>query len=614
LTSVRNIFSVHTLALLIAAIAWNLLACSEAFSEDVKTAAGGDTTQFICPENISTYTDINECSALIGSNLNVLFLAGEFKKLSWEISGATLDESPKTGIDNLNSYSFNEGTSVVTYTGTDHQNRIFTCSFTVLVSDNQVPRLEQSPQDITVSASQSDCAAFIEWDAPLVIDNCTPSNQMLVNSSHQSGSLFPVGITEVSYEINDGLDYNSIEFSFLVTVVDNEFPELYAPANLSVKCGEAVPDAYTNWRQFKRAGGTVFDNCKIDYRSFKYVSQTRDNTSCPLTITRTYSIADENVNVREVAHYLFVESEVIENEIQEPVVLKSGTGTAASVTYSKTEVSCFGGNDGSADLTISGVSGTLSITWSASNGGSGYVQGNEDQNTLTAGDYSVDVTDDNGTQTINFSGTEPAILNATMNSAMISCNGANDGSITVSSPTGGYGTYEYRINSGSWQASGNFTNLSPNTYSVEIRDAANTSCTVTLGNENITEPAILNATVNSVMITCNGANDGTITVSSPTGGYGTYEYRINSGSWQASGNFINLSPNTYSVEIRDAANTSCTVSFGNENITEPAVLNATVNSAMITCNGANDGTISVSSPTGGYGTYEYRINSKQQVR
>ena len=52
----------------------------------------------------------------------------------------------------------------------------------------------------------------------------------------------------------------------------------------------------------------------------------------------------------------------------------------------------------------------------------------------------------------------------------------------------------------------------------------------------ITEPAIISANVTSSNITCNGANNGTITVSSPTGGYGTYEYSINGGAgWQATG-------------------------------------------------------------------------------
>ena len=111
-------------------------------------------------------------------------------------------------------------------------------------------------------------------------------------------------------------------------------------------------------------------------------------------------------------------------------------------------------------------------------------------------------------------------------------------------------------------------------------------------------------------VTCFGANDGTITISSPTGGYGTYEYSTNGGgAWQASGNFINLILGTYNVQIRDAAHTGCVIVINPALvITEPAVLNATVTPTMVTCFGANDGMITITAATGGYGTYQYSKN------
>ncbi len=86
--------------------------------------------------------------------------------------------------------------------------------------------------------------------------------------------------------------------------------------------------------------------------------------------------------------------------------------------------------------------------------------------------------------------------------------------------------------------------LQPTMY--RIRDAANTACVIVLnGTLQITEPAVLNANVNSTNVTCFGANDGTITITSPTGGYGTYDYSINGGTtWQASGTFTALTPAT----------------------------------------------------------------------
>ncbi len=148
--------------------------------------------------------------------------------------------------------------------------------------------------------------------------------------------------------------------------------------------------------------------------------------------------------------------------------------------------------------------------------------------------------------------TQPAVLNAVVTPTMVTCNGANDGIITITAPTGGYGTYEYSINGGtSWQASGTFTGLAPAIYDVRIRDAANTACVIVLNpGLTITEPAVLNAVVTSANVTCFGANNGAISITSPTGGYGTYEYSNNGGAtWQASGTFS--SPDSRFIQCTD---------------------------------------------------------------
>src|SRR5664279_2762570 len=205
--------------------------------------------------------------------------------------------------------------------------------------------------------------------------------------------------------------------------------------------------------------------------------------------------------------------------------------------------------------------------------------------------------------------TEPPVLAATVAKTDVTCASAGDGTITVSAPTGGYGTYQYSVNGGtSWQASGNFTALIPGFYNVQIRDAAHTSCVVILnGSLQITQPAPLSANLAKTNVTCNGASDGTITLSSPTGGYGTYEYSINGGtSWQASGSYSGLAPASYNVQVRDAAHITCvTVLNPALVITQPLVMTAVVTPTMVSCNGANNGIITITAPAGGYGTYQY---------
>jgi hypothetical protein len=213
--------------------------------------------------------------------------------------------------------------------------------------------------------------------------------------------------------------------------------------------------------------------------------------------------------------------------------------------------------------------------------------------------------------------TQPDVLSATIGSTAVTCYGSNDGTITITNPAGGYGTYEYTINGAiAWQVSGTFTGLAPGYYNVQIRDAAYAGCVVILNSSlRITEPAILAALVNQTNITCNGSNDGTITISGATGGYGTYEYTINGGTtWSGSGNFTNLLPGNYDVRIRDAAHPACYIILNSQlAITQPAVLNATVTGIDVTCIGATDGRIQITSPSGGSGSYLYSINGGTSV-
>ncbi|QIA06264.1 PKD-like domain-containing protein [Draconibacterium halophilum] len=287
-----------------------------------------DDSTAICPDDITTYTDLNSCVAVISTGLNINDPNNIISSLTWEMTGANEASSNSSGINQLNSYSFNEGTTVITYRGATLYNNSIYCTFTVTVSDNQVPRLENPQEDITVTADAGDCYAFVNWAEPVVSDNCASPGQILITASHEPGNSFPVGTTEVSYSINDGIEYNNLEHSFTVTVVDEELPELFAPHAITLDCGDAIPDAFTNWQQFYDAGGMAVDNCNIDFGSFKYEGQESSGIRCPYTITRTYSIADGEGNVAEVEHLIYVgEGE----EEEAPVVLKSGMADYTTV-------------------------------------------------------------------------------------------------------------------------------------------------------------------------------------------------------------------------------------------------------------------------------------------
>jgi len=209
--------------------------------------------QIECPEDISTYTDINECTADIINSLKLNVTSGTLSSLTWTMTGANVDASPRSGINQIESYVFNEGTTTVTYTAKDKFRNTINCTITVIISDNQVPKLASAPENITVTSEDNECGALVSWIEPEVVDNCTPSYQILKSSSHVSGSFFPLGTTKVTYILDDGMATTNVTYSFTVTVTDRIEPVLTGPENLKVNCGEALPRIYSGYNEFVRA-------------------------------------------------------------------------------------------------------------------------------------------------------------------------------------------------------------------------------------------------------------------------------------------------------------------------------------------------------------------------
>ncbi|MBN2273598.1 MAG: immunoglobulin domain-containing protein, partial [Bacteroidales bacterium] len=308
------------------------------------------------------------------------------------------------------------------------------------------------------------------------------------------------------------------------------------------------------------------------------------------------------------------------------VLIFSGAGLKSqTVTFSKKDVTCFSGSDGEITMQINGGSSVYMYYYykvlhpSVIDSFGPTTNLNHTFFNLDADLYNAFVLDtvtDNvlDYNTINI--TQPAILSADVSSTNSDCFGASNGTITISSPSGGSGVYEYSINAGSsWQSTGGYTDLGPATYTVLIRDANATSCVRTLDpGLTITEPGQLNANLNSTNVTCYNKSDGTIIISSPSGGSGSYQYTINGGiSWQPSGNYTGLGPGTYNVQIRDAAAITCFRVLNNALvITQPDVLN--VNDIIITkgltCNEGSDGQLQavVSGGTTPY-TYDWYVHN-----
>jgi gliding motility-associated-like protein len=106
---------------------------------------------------------------------------------------------------------FDTGTTTITYTAVDPAGNTSTCSFNVIVRDTTVPVISGCPSDITITTAS--CESPATWTPPIVADHCTPT----LKASHQSGDIFPLGITAITYTASDDAGNTAI-CSFNVTV------------------------------------------------------------------------------------------------------------------------------------------------------------------------------------------------------------------------------------------------------------------------------------------------------------------------------------------------------------------------------------------------------------
>ncbi len=136
--------------------------------------------------------------------------------------------------------------------------------------------------------------------------------------------------------------------------------------------------------------------------------------------------------------------------------------------FNGSAISCFGAADGSLSVNVNGGTPDYSYDWS-SGANTASVTG------LSAGPISVLVTDDNGcSTTVNFNLSQPLQLSCAMiSSTDIGCNGAADGSATIT-PVGGTQPYSYSWTDGQMTATA--TGLGAGPHNVTVTDANGCSC------------------------------------------------------------------------------------------------------------------------------------------
>lgn len=272
--------------------------------------------------------------------------------------------------------------------------------------------------------------------------------------------------------------------------------------------------------------------------------------------------------------------------------------------------------NGSVSVNVTG--GTLDYTyeWSTTDG-SGLVTEEGDQSGLSAGTYTLKVTDSKGCVIEKSMTLEaPTAIVVALTKVDPTCNadnGTSDGSIDIT-VSGGSGDYTYAWTSdggtGLDESSSNQTGLGTGTYTVVVTDVHGCSETaeITLDGP---DAIIVDATTEDP--SCGNVQDGSITLATVSGGDGSFSYNWNtvngSGVTTTAQSQSELGAGTYMLTITDGS--GCSATF-NWELSAPEALVVSVDNAQDPdchpSNGPENGTITVST-TGGNGTYTYSWTS-----
>lgn len=230
------------------------------------------------------------------------------------------------------------------------------------------------------------------------------------------------------------------------------------------------------------------------------------------------------------------------------------------IAYTTTPITCYGANNASMVVTLSGGNPGYTFVWSN-------LSTSLTQTNLSAGNYTITVTDNVGcikTETIVI----PQAPVFTVNPIVfnVSCFGANNGSINLNL-TGGIAPVALTWADGS-TAGLIRNNLPPGVYSATISDG--TPCYIQRTFTIIEPlPIVLSANLTNAL-NCTNASTGAINL---TVAGGTLPYTYSWSNGQATEDLVNLTSGNYSVIVTDANGCSATAQYP---IVRPAPITITV--------------------------------------
>ncbi len=491
-----------------------------------------------------TITQPTALIATMGAPTNILCNGGATGSATVTVTGGT---APYTYAWNPNGGTGPTGTGLTagTYTVNVTDNNGCAQSATVTITQPTAITINTTTVSANCNANNGSANAIVAGGTGPYTYLWTPSNQTNATAT--------------------GLSANT----YTITVTDNNGCIQTSTAIVSNLGGETVTiGAVTNVSCFGGANGSAGTNVVGGTAPYTYAwtpSGGTGPTGTGLTAgIYTVTVTDANGCIA-----------IANVTITQPTALVSTMGVPSNIL-------CNGGT-GNATVTVTGGTGPYTYAWNP-NGGAGATGTG-----LTAGSYTVNVTDNNGcTSSATVVITEPTLLTANINATNnVSCAGGTNGSLAVSA-AGGTNPYTY-----AWTPVGGTNaianNLSAGNYTVVVTD--NNGCTATAIGA-VTQPAAITVTTTSTQTSCQ--NTGTATAT-PAGGTTPYTY-FWSPSLQTNATATALSAGTYTVTVTD--NNGCT-GTATATVTSSAFVTATMGAIVnVTCFGGSDGTATVTAANG----------------
>lgn len=443
------------------------------------------------------------------------------------------------------------------------------CFDSTIATINVLPMSSSECCSIDPNFVLADPTCFGFTDGSMVItDQYATDYSIDGGTTTQGNGNFP-GIGANNYSVNLSFGPDCI---YDTVIVINEPAQLASTFTIdSVSCNGACDGQI----QANVSGGTV----PYTYSLGGAPGQAADTYSNLCAGPATITITDAN-NCQEV----------FPNTIFEPALLTIATGSVTDETCTQANGS----------ITVNANGGTVAYSYTLDGGAS---QSSPTFNNLSAGTYTIEVTDFNGcTASIDIDVVDnppPAPFVDVLNN--VTCAGGLNGSVTIG-VVDGTAPFQYSLNGGANQASNTFPAVPAGNHTVVVTDI--NGCTGAI-NFDITQPTALNYSTVVNHVSCFGDCDGQIVVTAG-GATPPYTYSSDNGLTFSPNNTLdNLCAGNINVVVQDA--NGC---FANsiENITEPTALTSIQGFVDPICHQTPTGEISFA-PAGGTPGYQFSVDN-----